>query len=46
MDTISYIMGMEDGYAAGTGNVIIEEGDDYSFTDPGSDGNIVIEKEG
>lgn len=46
MDTISYILGMEDGYAAGTNNVVIEEGEDYSFTDSGSDGNIVIEKEG
>lgn len=45
MDAISYIMGMEDGYAAGANNIVIEGGDDYSFTDPGSDGNIVIEKE-
>lgn len=46
MDFFSYIIGMEDGYADGAGNVVIEEGEDYSFTDPDSDGNIVIEKEG
>ena len=46
MDFFSYIIGMEDGYADGTGEVTIEEGGDYTFTDPDSDGNVVIEKEG
>ena len=45
MDIISYILGMEDGYADGVGEVNIEEGGDYTFTDADSDGNVVIAKE-
>lgn len=40
-DITSYEMGK----AAGAKNVVIEEGEDYTFTDPNADGNIVITKE-
>ena len=43
MDIISYILGFKKGKEEGTGNVILE-GDDYTFTDAQSDGNIVITK--
>lgn len=45
MDLVSYIMGMEDGYADGINVVEFEEGEDYTFTDTNADGNIVITKE-
>ena len=42
-DVISYILGLVKGKEEGTGNVVLE-GDDYTFTDAQSDGNIVITK--
>ena len=46
MDTISYIMGMEDGYADGINQVNLDDGGEYTFTDPDDDGNVVVMKEG
>ena len=45
INMVSYIMGMEDGYADGLGTVEIDS-DAYVFTDPNEDGNIVVEEEG
>lgn len=45
MDLFSYIMGTEDGYADGINVVEFEEGEEYTFTDPNDDGNIVVSKE-
>ena len=39
-DIVSYEMGK-----AGSKNVVIEDGSDYTFADENSDGNIVITKE-
>lgn len=36
-DSTSYVMGLEDGRKA-----VVIESDSYSFTDPESDGNIII----
>lgn len=46
MDFISYIIGLIKGIRDGTGRVMLEDGEDYTFTDAQGDGNIVIEKEG
>jgi len=43
-DASSYVMGIEQGYAEGSGNVVIDS-DAYVFTDPDDDGNIVVTKE-
>ena len=40
-DILSYILGKKQG----KGTVVIEEGEEYTFTDPNADGNIVITKE-
>lgn len=40
-DATSYEMGI----SKAKGTVVIEEGEDYTFTDPSGDGNIVITKE-
>ena len=45
-DAASYIMGIEEGLAEGEKSVIIEGGEDYTFTDANSDGQIVIAKDG
>ena len=42
IDIISYILGMLKGKKSAAGNVVIEEGGDYTFSDTGNDGNIVI----
>ena len=44
-DAASYAIGMEEGFFEGAGDVTIDS-DAYVFTDPGEDGNIVVEKEG
>ena len=41
LDLLSYLLG----YNKGRGTVEIEDGGEYSYTDPNSDGNVVIEKE-
>ena len=41
MDITSYILGQK----SGKGSVVIEEGGDYTFTDPDNDGNIVIQED-
>lgn len=43
MDFISYIIGLIKGRKEGTQDVVLE-GDSYTFTDPNSDGNVVMEK--
>lgn len=40
-DLLSYLLGL----AKGKGTVEFEDGGDYTFADPDSDGNVVIEKE-
>lgn len=40
-DITSYVMGK----VAGAGKVVIEGGEEYTFSDPDSDGNVVITKE-
>lgn len=46
MDMISYLIGKKKGVEEGTGTVIMDSVSDYEFTDPNSDGNIVVtEKE-
>ena len=40
-DATSYEMGV----SSAKGEVVLEEGGDYTFSDPDSDGNIVITKE-
>lgn len=42
LDLLSYLLG----YNKGSGTVEIEDGGVYDYTDPNSDGNIVITKEG
>lgn len=44
MDILSYLLGLKNGEKKGTGEVEIEG--DYIFTDPNSDGNIVVTREG
>lgn len=44
MDILSYLLGLKSGEKKGKGEVEIES--DYIFTDPNSDGNIVVTKEG
>lgn len=39
-DVISYLIG----FAGGEKHVILEDGEEYTFTDPNSDGNIVIQE--
>lgn len=39
------ITSYELGKVAGAGNVVIEGGEDYTFSDPNDDGNVVITKE-
>lgn len=46
MDFVSYIIGLMKGIRNGTGKVVFEDSEDYTFTDAQGDGNIVIEKEG
>lgn len=41
-DVTSYEMGK----TAGAKDVVIEGGEDYTFTDPDGDGNVIITKEG
>lgn len=41
-DAASYIMGQ----TTGKGVVVIEDTETYTFTDPDSDGNVVIDKDG
>lgn len=45
MDIISYILGLVKGKKDGAGTVVVEPGDEYKFTDPNGDGNIVVTKE-
>ena len=40
-DMTSYIMGLSKG-----NKTVVLEGDEYTFTDPQNDGNIVVTKEG
>lgn len=40
-DSTSYELGK----VAGAGNIVIEGGEEYTFSDPDSDGNVVITKE-
>lgn len=40
-DATSYELGV----STARGDVVIEEGGDYTFADPNADGNIVITKE-
>lgn len=42
---MEYILGLLKGFNEGTRHVILES-DAYTFTDTGSDGNIVIEEAG
>ena len=44
MDMTSYLMGIITGIKKGTG-VIVLDSDAFTFTDPDSDGNIVIAEE-
>ena len=39
-DIISYLMGL----VVGEKHVILEDGEEYTFTDPNNDGNIVIQE--
>lgn len=39
-DAVSYIIGKKDG----EGNVFLEDGEEYTFTDAENDGNVVIAK--
>ena len=39
-DILSYILGKK----SGKGTVILEDGDEYEFTDANSDGHVVITK--
>ena len=39
-DIISYLIGL----LKGASNVILEGGEDYEFSDPNHDGNIVVTK--
>ena len=39
-DAVSYIIGKEDG----EGKVTLEDGEEYTFTDAESNGNVVIAK--
>lgn len=41
MDILSYIIGLLKGRKQGKGEVVLD-GDDYTFSDPQADGNIVI----
>ena len=40
-DVVSYELGK----VAGAGAVVLEGGEDYTFSDPNNDGNVVITKE-
>ncbi len=40
MDFLSYLMGRK----AEEGNVVLEDGEDYTFSDPNDDGNVVMVK--
>ncbi len=40
MDFLSYLMGKK----AGEGNLVLEDGEDYAFSDPNNDGNVVMVK--
>lgn len=44
-DVVSYILGLVKGENDGKGTVVVEPGDEYTFTDPNGDGNIVVTKE-
>lgn len=40
MDFLSYLMGRK----ANEGNVVLKGGEDYTFSDPNNDGNVVMVK--
>lgn len=42
IDILSYILGFFKGKKSAASNVVIEEGGDYTFSDTGHDGNVVI----